>query len=78
LEYIRPRPTNGLAMRGQPIPQYYFDRPLSALFEICFKSGFVLDGLEEPTFATAVGDGRPNWANITDIPPALIARMRQR
>lgn len=77
-EYIHPRPTRGLAMRGQPEPQYYFDRPLSALLDVCFKSGFVLDALEEPTFAASARDGRPNWANITEIPPALVARMRLR
>jgi 2-polyprenyl-3-methyl-5-hydroxy-6-metoxy-1,4-benzoquinol methylase len=77
-EYIHPRPTKGLAMRGQPVPQYYFDRPISALLDVCFKAGFVLDGLEEPTFTASAGDGRPNWANITEIPPALVARMRLR
>jgi len=74
--YIRPRSVKGVAMRGQPAAQYYFDRPISVLFNMCFRAGFVLDGLEEPTFAVAAASGRPTWSNITQIPPALVARMR--
>jgi 2-polyprenyl-3-methyl-5-hydroxy-6-metoxy-1,4-benzoquinol methylase len=75
-EYARPRPAKGLAMKDQPVAQYYFDRPVSVLFNACFSSGFVLDGLEEPTFQTSNDDGRPNWRNITEIPPVLVARMK--
>jgi 2-polyprenyl-3-methyl-5-hydroxy-6-metoxy-1,4-benzoquinol methylase len=74
--YTHPRPAKGVAMKGQPVPQYYFDRPISALFSTCFKSGFVLDGIEEPTFRESAEDGRANWSNITQIPPVLVARMR--
>jgi 2-polyprenyl-3-methyl-5-hydroxy-6-metoxy-1,4-benzoquinol methylase len=76
VDYIEPRAVRGIAMRGQPAPQYYFDRPISVLFNACFKAGFVADGLEEPTFPTSAQDGRANWSNITAIPPALVARMR--
>jgi hypothetical protein len=75
-EYIRSKPAKGVAMRSQPVAQYYFDRPISALLGSGFKAGFVLDGFEEPTFPSAARDGRANWANITEIPPALVARMR--
>ncbi len=75
-EYLRPKPARGVAMRGQPAAHYYFNRPISTLFSICFRSRFVLDGIEEPAFPEASGDGRPNWSNITAIPPALVARMR--
>jgi hypothetical protein len=75
-EYIRSKAAKGVAMRGQPVAQYYFDRPISALFNSGFKAGFVLDGLEEPTFRESADDGRANWSNITEIPPALVARMR--
>jgi len=74
-DYIRSTATRGVAMKGQPAPQYYFDRPLSALLGACFAAGFALDGLEEPTFPAAAADGRANWAKITEIPPALVARM---
>ncbi len=75
-DYIRPRATKGVAMKGQPAAQYYFDRPISVLFSACFRAGFALDGLEEPTFPRSAHDGRPNWSNISEIPPALVARMR--
>lgn len=75
-DYIRPRATKGVAMKGQPAAQYYFDRPISVLFNSCFQFGFVLDGLDEPTFPSSADDGRPNWSNIREIPPALVARMR--
>ena len=63
-------------MRDQPAAQYYFDRPISALFDACFSCGFVLDGIAEPTLHTSKNDGRANWSNITELPPALVARMR--
>jgi len=75
-EYIHPKAAKGVAMRDQPAAQYYFDRPLSMLFEVCFRAGFVLDGLEEPAFPVSSNDGRANWTNITEIPPVLVARMR--
>jgi len=75
-EYIHPRPAKGVAMRDQPVAQYYFDRPISVLFDACFSRGFVLDGLAEPTFHTSKDDGRANWSNISEIPPALVGRMR--
>jgi 2-polyprenyl-3-methyl-5-hydroxy-6-metoxy-1,4-benzoquinol methylase len=75
-EYIHPKAAKGVAMKDQPAAQYYFDRPISTLFAACFRSGFVLDGLEEPAFAVSSNDGRANWSNIIEIPPALVARMR--
>jgi hypothetical protein len=63
-------------MKDQPVAQYYFDRPISVLFNACFNSGFVLDGIEEPAFQTSNDDGRANWRNLTEIPPLLVARMR--
>ncbi len=77
-EYLHSQPTKGVAMKEQPVAQYYFDRPLSVLFKACFNAGFVLDGLEEPRFHESKDDGRPNWRNMTDIPPILVARMRLR
>jgi 2-polyprenyl-3-methyl-5-hydroxy-6-metoxy-1,4-benzoquinol methylase len=75
-DYIRPRSMKGVAMRDQPAAQYYFDRPISVLFNTCFQAGFVLDGIEEPAFGVSAGDGRPNWSNMTQLPPVLVARMR--
>jgi 2-polyprenyl-3-methyl-5-hydroxy-6-metoxy-1,4-benzoquinol methylase len=75
-DYITPRSVKGVAMKDQPAAQYYFERPMSVLFNTCFNAGFVLDGIEEPTFPVSAGTGRPSWSNITQIPPFLIARLR--
>src|SRR5215472_18308595 len=39
--YIRPLTHRGLAMIGQPVPQYYFHRPLSLLLAPAFAAGLV-------------------------------------
>src|SRR5260370_39409773 len=49
-KYLHSSPEKGIAIVGQPIPHYYFDRPLHVLFNACFRAGLVLDGLEDPTF----------------------------
>ena len=70
-------PQKGLAMIGQPVPHYYFHRPLNVLFNTCFQAGFVLDGLEEPTFGPEDSGARAfSWTNFKEIPPVLVARMR--
>jgi hypothetical protein len=75
--YIRSSAAKGVASAGQPVPQYYFHRPLSVLFDTCFRAGFVVDGLEEPVFGDAVGGSRLlSWGNYREIPPVLVARMR--
>jgi 2-polyprenyl-3-methyl-5-hydroxy-6-metoxy-1,4-benzoquinol methylase len=68
--------TKGLAMVGQPVPQYYFHRPLEVLLQPFFSAGFVLDGLVEPSFGGKVE--RTNlWSRVyQEIPPALVARLR--
>jgi len=75
--YNTPAATKGLGVTGQPVPHYNFHRPLSLLFTHCFNAGFVLDGIEEPSFLGEASPGRPfSWLNFSDIPPVLIARMR--
>jgi 2-polyprenyl-3-methyl-5-hydroxy-6-metoxy-1,4-benzoquinol methylase len=69
--------TRGLAIVGQPEPQYYFERTISTLFNACFQFGFVLDGIEEPVFDRSAEPSRPfSWANYHEIPPVLVARAR--
>lgn len=78
-DYSRPFAHSGIGVPGQPVPQHYFHRPLSLLFNTCFKHGFVLDGLEEPTLPEKLkADSGPNlnWAKMPNIPPVLVARMR--
>jgi hypothetical protein len=75
--YIHPLTHQGVAMIGQPVPQYYFHRPLSLLLHPAFEAGFVLDGLAEPVFAPAPeGEGSLFKHVYSDIPPALVARLR--
>lgn len=78
-KYIKIPPQRGLAIIGQPVPQYYFHRTLSVLFNTCFNAGFVIDGLEEPTFGSEDPSTRLlSWANFTDIPPVLVVRVSLR
>ena len=41
--YMTPSQAHGAAMRGQPRPQIYFERPMQYYFNLGFKNGFVLD-----------------------------------
>lgn len=80
-DYARPYVNMGLGIAGQPVPQHYFHRPIGLLFNTCFRHGFVLDGMEEPTFPTGHG-GRSrlpiSFEDMPAIPPVLVARMRPR
>ena len=78
--YLNFRPQKGLGMRGQPVAQYYFDRPLHVLFNACFRAGLVLDGLEEPAF-NHPEDGSElrhlfSWKQYSEIPAVLAVRLR--
>jgi 2-polyprenyl-3-methyl-5-hydroxy-6-metoxy-1,4-benzoquinol methylase len=77
-QYIRPSmEEQGVGIVGEPAPHPYFHRPLSVLFNACFRAGFVLDGMEEPVYPVEVsGERWFSWANFKEIPPALVARMR--
>lgn len=76
-KYIQPSVAKGLGIIGQPVPQYYFHRPIGVLFNTCFSAGFVLDGIEEPVFNQPTeGTSAFGWANYKEIPPVLVARMR--
>lgn len=75
-QYIRPHAHKGLAMLGQPLPQNYFHRPLSALLGAFFAAGFALDDIEEPVFPDSEPQGDPlSWLMYRDIPPVLIVRL---
>jgi len=67
----------GLAMRGQPVPQYYFNRTLSELLGACFRAGMVVDGMEEPVFPRAdEPQSFVHWNLFAEIPPVLVVRTR--
>ncbi|HLV80773.1 MAG TPA: class I SAM-dependent methyltransferase [Chthonomonadaceae bacterium] len=76
-KYLSVEAAKGIGIRGQPVPQYYFHRPLHLLFAACFRAGFVLDGLEEPGFHGVSRDRRSvSPVNFREIPMVLAARLR--
>jgi 2-polyprenyl-3-methyl-5-hydroxy-6-metoxy-1,4-benzoquinol methylase len=77
--YMTPHTAQGIAIKGQPKPQLYFDRPLHLLLSSGFQVGFVVDALEERAFVP--DEEKTNnslwWGdNFGDFPPVLIVRMR--
>jgi SAM-dependent methyltransferase len=71
----------GAGMPGEPVAHPYFHRPLSELFGACFRVGFAVDGLEEPSFARAEDGSRSaarslSWEDFVGIPPVLVVRVR--
>ncbi len=76
--YMTPYQLRGLAIRGQPKPQVYFERPLHYYLNLGFTNGFVMDGFEESNFPAGAAQKNPlGWGgNFTEIPPVLVARMR--
>jgi hypothetical protein len=77
MRYREPEARRGVGIRGQPRPHYYFHRPLCVLLNMCFEVGFVLDGIEEPSFEPDELDPRGfSWKRLPEIPPVLAARLR--
>jgi len=77
--YLDLPPGKGAGMPGEPIPHYYFHRPLHELLGACFAAGFVMDGIEEPAFApiaSTEGSRALGWQSFTAIPPVFAARLR--
>ncbi len=75
--YLNQAPAKGLAILGQPRPQYYFTRTLSQLLNTCFAAGYVVDGLEEPPIPPECQPKRAlDWFNFPEFPPVLAVRVR--
>ena len=76
--YMTPYQAHGAALRGQPRPQIYFDRPLQYYFNRGFRNGFVLDGFEERAYPPSQPQSYPlGWGGaFSEIPPVLVARLR--
>jgi len=76
--YITPYQSAGVALKNQPKPQLYFERPLQYYLKMGFENGFVLDGFEERAFPPDHLQNDPlEWGgNFSEIPPVLVARMR--
>ena len=77
--YMTPYYAKGLALRNQPKPQMYFERPLHYYLNLGFQNGFVLDAFEERAFPPEAPQTFPlGWGgNFSEIPPVLIARFRK-
>lgn len=79
--YLNTGVNHGIAVKGQPAIQPYFDRTLTELFTTAFDRGWVLDGIREPSI-TDGGDGnakdRLSWDHLPDLPPVMVARLRHR
>jgi len=75
--YITPMTGRGVALEGQPVRQWYFHRPMSAIFDLCFRHGFVLDGIEEPVLDAEGIEPASTSMIFTEIPGVLVARMRR-
>lgn len=75
--YGEPFTSKGTAVRGQPVQQWYFHRPLWLILRPFFDHGFVLDGLEEPLVSPEhATSGTPAYV-YTELPGVLVARMRR-
>ena len=78
--YLQPRSRRAWALHDQPSPHPMYHRPLRELFGAGFAAGLMLDGLEESAFPAAHPPRRDSlsWgANLCEIPPVLVARMRR-
>lgn len=75
--YLNVPVEKGVGVGGEPEPHYYFHRPIGRLLTACFDAGFVLDGIEEPTF-TSESDGSRlfDWRDARQFPPVLVCRLR--
>jgi len=72
--YHTPLTSKGVALEGQPITQWSFDR--SELFSAFFRHGLVIDGLEEPVLDRDGIDPRDERMIFTELPGVLVARLR--
>jgi SAM-dependent methyltransferase len=77
-QYMTPHQAQGAALRNQPRPQLYFERPLQYYLNLGFQNGFVLDGFEERSFPPDHPQGDPlSWGGkFSEIPPVLVACLR--
>jgi ubiquinone/menaquinone biosynthesis C-methylase UbiE len=75
--YIQQFVEKAIGIVGQPVAQYCIHRPLSILFNICFRSGFIIDAFEEPVFPESNDKMQSlSWSNFQEIPPVIVVRMK--
>lgn len=73
-EYIKPQTHQVTMLANNEKQALHFHRPLSMILNLCFKAGFVLDGMEEPVFARQEHATEFDWY---EIPPSIILRLRK-
>ncbi|OGO77133.1 MAG: hypothetical protein A2Y23_13830 [Clostridiales bacterium GWB2_37_7] len=71
-EYIDSCCFEGIGIVNQPVPQLYYHRSLSQIFDLCFDTGFVINGVSEPVFEIDNERSRFDW---NKIPPIVIVRL---
>lgn len=65
-KYITPHSYYGFAIEGQPEKQIYYHRSMQDIFNLCFKTGFVIDGFYEECYK-----------NDKEIPMVIIVRAKK-
>jgi 2-polyprenyl-3-methyl-5-hydroxy-6-metoxy-1,4-benzoquinol methylase len=73
-KYLTPEPYQAIGIKGQAVPNFMFHRSLSYYLNLFFRSGFVLDAAEEPSFNKEKEDDKFDWY---EIPPVIILRFRK-
>lgn len=73
-KYLTPEPYKAVGIKGQPVPHLMFHRPLSYYFHVFFQAGYVLDGMEEPSFNNEKENNTFDWY---EIPPVIVLRFRK-
>jgi 2-polyprenyl-3-methyl-5-hydroxy-6-metoxy-1,4-benzoquinol methylase len=73
-QYLTPEPYEAIGIKGQAVPHFMFHRSLSYYLNLFFRSGFVLDAAEEPSFKKEKEDDKFDWY---EIPPVIILRFRK-
>lgn len=73
-EYLTPKPYEAIGIKGQPVSHFMFHRPMSYYLKLFFDTGFVLDGIEEPSFEKEKETEKFDWY---EIPPVVIFRFRK-
>jgi len=76
--YMTSYHVKGLALRNQPKPHMYFERPLQYYLNLGFQNGFILDAFAERAFPPEQPQDSPlGWGGkFSEIPPVLVARLR--
>jgi SAM-dependent methyltransferase len=75
--YIKLHVGRGIAVEGQPEPQWYFDRPMSLLLAPFFRAGLAVDGIEEVVMPPGAAREGSMDALFEEIPAIFVARLRR-